>query len=1298
MPQQSLQDLWNRTVGAPGSALPKIQQQPALRAPAAAPKSASPPPHQQNLLDRIMSGVKGFVGDVNQGFGAAIRAPFELLSQAEDRYLASNPQAQARLQADARRMGLQVAGPQYRQEWQRTFPTQAPRTAGGVVGEAIGSLAPFAFTGGLGTLAETAAGRALPGLAGRALSSAAGAAASYAPIAAGEAALRAAAGQESAGRAALGALGETASMGALGAAAPLAGEALGRLWSRIVERAPQATLPKAEEAVVAPQKFTLKRGAPASKLVLQQAPEALKPGVTTRVPGQLRRDQIIRQIEQRFGVPVRTGRYPFGQQTLGVANTTTGVIRLRDPHDIQAASHELAHILDRSYNLSGTIGKLPEVQALASGGDPAKEGVAEFFRRYLTNPDQIRAQAPEAVAQMEAALARTPDVQAAVQELQRQVSGWASLPPVDRVKLSMASGADKPPAKSLQDLIGHVQTDWVDKFHPIYQAETGITGGRLLGVRDSPYQLARLAAGAAGQAEAFLRSGYLLKDGVPQKVTKGLEEILRPVQQRLDDFAAYLYARRAEELWQKGVTEKPALSATGEIVQQAARNPGISLEDARATIQALDSPEFRQAAQELYQFQDALLQHLVDHGLVDPQAADAMRVAHQNYIPLYRVLDDPRFGGPSAGKGFGNVPEPIKRLKGSSRTIVNPLESVIKNTYAYITAAARNDVAAALVGLAREPDAGRWVEIVRPKMSLTRVSAQEFLRTLARQGVDLSWLDAREVDRLAKAVANIFRPLMKPAPGERVMTALVGGRPVLLQIGNDALYEALTALSDGARADLLMKLVTAPASILRAGATLVPYFPLRNLIRDVWDATVFSRYGFKPWDAIRGLAHALKRDDLYWQWYASGGAHAVSVYQDRDYARLLQEITRSPQAKALGIIRHPIELLRAFSELTESATRLGEFERALRATGNPLQAALDSRQITIDFARAGRQGQKANRIIAFWNAAIQEPSRLAQAWRKDPVGFNIRALAYITLPSVALWMVNRNDPTYRELPEWRRDTMWNLHVGNTWVSIPKPFLLGWLYGTLPEKFLEWASGQGIDPGQVLGSFWSQLSPGYLPTALQPWLAYLTNWDLFFGRPVVPRSEQNLLPAEQYGPGTSETAKLLGRGISALPGMRYSPAASPRMIDELIYGYTGGLGRMATQGIDALLLATGAANEPPAPSPTPADRPIIGAFVARGPAEGSSQSINDFYEELNRAQMEYEAARAHGGMTAEINARYKSLNRVATQLSKLRKQIEQVQNSRVMTPDQKRQRIAALNLQMVNLARKALGREPLPTTP
>ena len=111
-----------------------------------------------------------------------------------------------------------------------------------------------------------------------------------------------------------------------------------------------------------------------------------------------------------------------------------------------------------------------------------------------------------------------------------------------------------------------------------------------------------------------------------------------------------------------------------------------------------------------------------------------------------------------------------------------------------------------------------------------------------------------------------------------------------------------------------------------------------------------------------------------------------------------------------------------------------------------------------------------NALAAFYNARVQGYLKLYETF-KDPKR-RYKALytigASITLPSVLLWIANHDDERYKQLPRWQKDLYQIVINGDgedeiIW-RIPKPFELGYVFGTLPEKALDYIKTK--DPSAI----------------------------------------------------------------------------------------------------------------------------------------------------------------------------------------------------------------------------------------
>ena len=812
-------------------------------------------------------------------------------------------------------------------------------------------------------------------------------------------------------------------------------------------------------------------------------------------------------------------------------------------------------------------------------------------------------------------------------------------------------------------------------------------GGVELSIEENPYVSARLLKGITGKANTFLEQGTFGKEfwktvkgkAVPNYTGESLENILREVKEpsAWQDFSTYMVARRTVELNARDI------------------ETGVNIDDANSAITELESKHknFPDLAKRLNKYQDSLLVYANEMGLISKDLLGKLR-KNAEYVPFYRVFNDLQARG-FMGKKMVDIANPIKRIKGSEREIINPLESIVKNTYVMISAADRNNIGIMMANLVdQNPELADVFEQVKtPITRVAQVSAKEL-------GVEIEGMTEAEMEE----VVDIFRPSFF-VPGNEV-TVLINGKKQFYKVDPD-LRDALLNLT---REDMGMfgKLLSLPAKWLRAGAVLSPDFMVRNPARDQLTAFVYSNYNFLPGiDFIKGIAGILRKDTDYQLFRQSGAEHAMLVSMDREYLqKSFKEITEGK--KFTDFIKHPLELFQLVSELGEKGSRLGEFKKGIARGVTPTEAGLSAREVSLDFAKAGSTAHAVNRIIAFFNANIRGWDKMITSFREHPVRTSAKVFMGITLPSIILYMVNRDDPRWDEIPQWQKDLFWIVMTEDHIFRIPKPFELGILFGSIPERFLEWLDKR--DPELLKGTLVSAAeagSPGFIPQALLPIIENLSNFNFFRGREIVPRSRQELPPELQYTRYTTTVSKEVGKLIN------YSPAK----IDNLINAWTGGLGRYALNILDGILEGTGISPSIPEPSPTLADRPVIKAFVVRDPFGAQNESVNKFYEKLEEYQRNENALKEFlktgdiikfnelkekhpellffhdfdEDIAYSASARY--LRSVARDLSELRKKQDKIFKSQTMPPQEKRTKIDEIDRLKVGVAKRALALFP-----
>lgn len=970
------------------------------------------------------------------------------------------------------------------------------------------------------------------------------------------------------------------------------------------------------------------------------------------------RKEIIDTINNLFDQRVKSGR--LGKKgAMGWYNTKTQVIRSGNWGDIRTLSHELGHHIDNLYGFSdehSSIGLQAAIDKDLLGqvrqrfGNAynhlnrqgiRQEGFAEFFNDYIGDRARAKKLFPTFYNYFKETIKNDKELNAAVDKLSNVTHKWFNQSSADRIKGSISfertSKAERiiTDAKdgNIKDTIKRVASDIytkaIDELNPLREMveEVERITGEKVAFKDNPFMQAWLSRGWVGKAEEFIKRGR------PEKGVRSFEDIIKDIPQKEHkDFSAYLVALHDLDLHRNGQMATFTLK-----------------EDLAAVKQYEKNPTFKSAAKDIHRFQDYILAELVNNGILKLETYHLLRNKYPNYVPFFRDFSAESMDGFfSSSKGFVNVANPIKRFKGSTRDIIDPLESIVKNTYQFYNAIERNHVGVTFAKLAKKPGVGTIVEEVRG-------------------------------NRPAKSTDNTFSVWVK---------------------GKKVVYETTPELAQTMKmmnkdtSNFITKILQYPASWLRAGSTVTAGFAITNALRDTISAGVFSKHGFLPVvDTFRGLAHFLKKDQLYWDYVKSGGAHAAMVSLDRDYlSGHLRELF-SRKSTLSKVARNPMEVLRAISEATEVATRLGEFSNARkgytglysRLTKTNLkpktlgEASIASRDITIDFSRTGTHTKSWNKIVAFFNATIQGGDKLVRAWRDDPKGMTIKSTLFITLPTIALWYLNKDNSAYQELPQWEKDTFFHIPAGNKFIKIPKPFELGLLYGTTFERMLQYFDDKSTGRTGVgfkgLGDRTiDTLLPDVLPTALSPIWEWWSNYSKFRQRNIVPQSQEKLPDKLQYGSNTSMVARKVGDTFNV----------SPYKVDNTIMGYGGNLARLGLDITDAI----GGANEK-RPTKGVTELPEIRRFFAK-PYQ-SSDSVQRVYDDFKEQEKLHNELKLTGQRPEGYDPKlYNKLKNAQNSFKAINKASKKIIDSETMSSDTKREKLDKLNIQKANVARGVYG--------
>jgi len=789
-----------------------------------------------------------------------------------------------------------------------------------------------------------------------------------------------------------------------------------------------------------------------------------------------------------------------------------------------------------------------------------------------------------------------------------------------RSKIKSTPIFDNPTLKEYANVF---YTHVFDKLHPVFLAvkkvnENGIAytkGGKL-----DPYENMRSQPGIISIALNFiLKSPIKFKDS--KNIGESFDAIIKPIKNdakarlELDDYLA-----------SKASIERTSQGFETGIDQVAAKNVVKKLE-AKYEVYAI----------KLKEYQNHVLNYLVDSGLLTPEVAKAFNELNKNYVPLHRIMED-KTNASSYIKQSGSS---LKRFKGDKSDIISPLESIVKNTMALIPLAERNK---AFI---------EFIEMVEANKKLfPEINKSTKTNVIEIQKEELSkFVDNPEM--LTQDSIKIFRKNSQIVSDTEIAIYRNGKREVW-NVGVD-IAKALKNVDPSM--NIVMKAISKFLSItstgVRVGSTLIPNFFIKNAARDTIQATINSQSGFKigidsyvgflnAVDGVRGITNK-----VYSDWLKSTGTQSTFQSWNRDYFKNEFGDFKNENVRWYNKITNSWEMLKLISEVTENAPRIGEFKKAYdKAIAEGLserdalrRAGFEGRNLTIDFQRIGASIISLNRISAFFNASLQGTDKTIQQI-KDPrtrASALIRTGYYITLPSMLIWWLNKDNEDYKSVSDVQKDLNWIIITGEgkdaVRYRLPKPQFIGQIFGTGIEKLLD--AWYRSDPKAVNNYFKNLISTTItnlapIPDFAKPYIQRKFNYNLFTEQPWIPAYLENMLPEYQYTEYTTESAKLIAKAIRTVTGDE-SKIGSPYQVDSAALDWTGGIGKSILWMTDQALIKSGLIKDPIKPDQSIADIPIIGAFVVRNPGFNSSYitRFNEEYKKIETRVRTVDALRKQG---------------------------------------------------------------------
>lgn len=1024
---------------------------------------------------------------------------------------------------------------------------------------------------------------------------------------------------------------------------------------------------------------------------------------------------IDKMVKDFLGTQMQKGH--FRQRARGIYNSKTDTIRVKEYKDMDNVLHEMGHALDLGNRIKidkETIATelLDAIKKHGGYENEARsiqldEGFAEIVKEYAINPVQTKLDYPQTYAVLEAERQQNVKFNTFIGNLQTQLYNYIHQNPENRVlsNLSIGEQTDKPPVtiKSVEENVVKWVWDRDISIKSMANELAKASGGKLT-PSQNVYLLTRLASGVNNKAISMISKGYIDLNG--NRLMPGLNklgEILGNDPQRWNDLRAFLVAKRDLEYKAKSLKS------------------GIRTIDSKAVVeQFYNDAQIQEAAQVVYDTLDGVLQYAVDNGLITQENAKSLRESNAFYVPFQRIIEG---RGNQIGRR-GAVADIINKRTGSELDIKDVLENIVANSANIIQQVENNNI---LRTLAEQGESAGiknniFEEIAPPMKKIGSEQLSTWEAELKRQGVDTNELDLEKTIDLFVPNNNI----VTEHNGSHIVSFFdKDGKRRYLEFYKEStdIFNALMGMDKNANSAFL-KIMRKMNMPLRYGATMANVgFAIPNMISDTVQATIYSEAGFIPVvDNVLGIldilgatnntvrkflnqvapGYAERINRLYDIYQQTGASSSTRMSQYRKSQQEIMKDIYGIDSKTLGIkesfvpLKRLMDLLTYIPELSESSTRFRVFERNYEAYKNKggseldarVKAAIESRDATQDFGRTGTFMREINQIIPFSAARVGSAYTFAEKMKANPKRTSARIAILLTV-AMAIKALGYDDDEIEELNQRKKDDNFVIKVGDTVVTIKKPQGILRSIVNLGEYILDLSTGhieegkEGERLGEWLNNAIMDNMPadevgGLVPNAIAPLIENRYNKDLYYDTDIIKSWDLDLPDEQQYYDYTSQLAIWLGQIFN------YSPAK----IDNLINGYLGGLGTQVTNVIDWISGKMGLSAEEPAMGAE--DNAVGKRFVVN--VNENSASVDEIYsreEELTK--------KLNGGtITEEENAELENIKAGINKLSALNKQIKAIKQDLTMSGEEKADKIRPLQEQKVDVARQALGKEPIYT--
>lgn len=746
-----------------------------------------------------------------------------------------------------------------------------------------------------------------------------------------------------------------------------------------------------------------------------------------------------------------------------------------------------------------------------------------------------------------------------------------------------------------------------------------------------------------------------------------LEERAKPIIKKLGGKFKNMKLYQIKALAKKEITKKTT-ETSAQYIRDAreylraisARNKPVrgdfyTADIARAHATELEQkyPQFKQWAEDVYANTNFMLDKLVADGELSQEMADYLRELYPHYVPIRRVNKEGKAIDVPLYSNRTGIDTPIKGATGGDGTIGYLFETLAMRAEQTFLAGAKNRLGIELKNT------------LKAKTTDAEVDVEDIFDEV----------DTHE-ERL-KAGEDGQAP---------TFTVFENGKRVTFEIPED-IYDALAPTPEALKGTI--PVLSAITKFQRGVLTEYnPFFMLRNAAKDFQDVLINSQHAKETYknfpEAMRQL-YAYEHggeEAQYAKEYFENGAEELTYFDGKE--KLFDsKNTENPWAKEkdseakriLGFI--PSKISQA-SSFVERVPRLAEFIASRKAGASIDVAMLDAARVTTNFAAGGDVTKWANRNFAtFLNASVQGAAQAVrnvreakaqglQGMLKLGAKVAIAGIPYLILNAL-LW---GDDDEYEELSDYIKENYYIVakYGDGQFVRIPKGRMAAVIQSAFEQMGNLITGNDEVDFQRFGELLVENIAPNNpLENNIFAPIKNVFDNKTWYGDDLVPQRLQDLPAGEQSDETTDLISKWLGETFNV----------SPYKLNYLLDQYSGVFGDMllpsltpqAESGGNSLLGG--------------AIAPLADQFTTDSTMK--NQNVSDFYDTLDDLTASAKSKYA----TDEDVLRYRYMNTINSEMSKLYKKKREIQNSDISNRT-KYEAVREVQRQIDELAKEALA--------